>query len=116
MLGCSVRLPVVKRGQEGLGRRGVHAIQQAVVERLAGMEAVQAPLGLSFGVHPQDVAGIVPEEIGVDTHGTFYRGGQRHGPRGQYGLFSPGLLGFLGEHLGQLSAVVDSQRKGYLCV
>ena len=114
MLRCGSGVPPVEESQQRPGSGAVHPVQHLVVEGPAGFKAFQAPLGLSLGVYPQNVAGIVPKEVGKDTCCACHRGGQRQILRGQHRLFPPGLLRFGGGHPFQFPAFPQAEGKGYL--
>ena len=60
MLGCLLRLPGVKKGQDRFCRHRIHFIQKLVVQLGTGAEALQTSFRLSFAVNAQKVTGIVP--------------------------------------------------------
>ena len=64
------RLPCVKIGQNRFGNRGIHGVQQAVMQFPTGPETVPASLRLAFFIRAQQVAGIVPEEVWENADGT----------------------------------------------
>ena len=49
--GC-IRLPAVKKGEDGFGGRGVHTVEHLVVEGGTGFEALAEALGLAFSSAP----------------------------------------------------------------
>lgn len=109
-------VPAVEEGQERPGRRAVCPVQEPVVERPAGPEALHAPLGLALGVRAQEIAGIVPKEIGEDAHRALDRGREGDAPGEERGLLAPRLLRLERDHPLQSPAAVDAQGEGDLRV
>ena len=56
--GCG-GVPVVKKGEDGFGGRGVHAVEHLVVESGASLEALAGTLGLALFVCAQQIGRIV---------------------------------------------------------
>lgn len=60
--GC-IRLPAVKKGEDGFGGRGVHAVEHLVVEGGTGFEALAGALGLALLVCAQQIGRIVAQKF-----------------------------------------------------
>ena len=63
MLTGQLRLPGIEIGKHRLRGGRIHTIQNLMVQPPAGFETLHASLRLSFLVHAQNVAGIIPQEI-----------------------------------------------------
>ena len=75
---CQLRLPGIEEGKNRPGCWRGNAVQQLVMQLGAGLEAGTAPLRLALFVYPQQIAGVIPEEVGQDTNCTGDRRGQFH--------------------------------------
>ena len=87
--GC-IRLPAVKKGEDGFGGRGVHAVEHLVVEGGTGFEALAGTLGLALFVCAQQIGRIVAQKVRGDAGGALDPVGDRELPGGDDGLFALG--------------------------
>ena len=87
--GC-IRLPAVKKGKDGFGGRGVHAVENLVVESGAGFEALAGTLGLALLVCAQQIGRIVAQKVRGDAGGALDPVGDRELTGGDDGLFALG--------------------------
>ena len=87
--GC-IRLPAVKKGEDGFGGRGVHAVEHLVVEGGAGLEALAGALRLALFVCAQQIGRVVAQKVRGDAGGALDPVGDRELPGGDDGLFALG--------------------------
>lgn len=97
-----LRLPCVKKGQNGPGHGGIHPIQHRMVPPRRRSKAFPAALGLPFLVHPQEIGGIVPEEVGFHPHRALHRRRERDHLGLQDRFLPSGHLGHQGDDLDQM--------------
>ena len=109
-----LRLPGAEKTQHRPGRRGIHPRQDPFMEGLAGFEALPAPPGPALAVDAQDVAGIVPEEVGGYSDGTLHRRREGNDLGGQHRLVPPRLLGLDADDPLQGPVLPDAQGEGHL--
>ena len=89
--GC-IRLPAVKKGEDGFGGRGVYSVEYLVVEGGAGFEALAGALRLALFVCTQQIGRIVAQKVRGDAGGAFDPVGDRKLTGGDDGLFAPGCF------------------------
>ena len=87
--GC-IRLPAVKKGEDGFGGRGVHAVEHLVVKGGTGLEALAGALGLALLVCAQQIGRIVAQKVRGDAGGALDPVGDRKLTGGDDGLFALG--------------------------
>ena len=87
--GC-IRLPAVKKGEDGFGGRGVHAVENLVVESGASLEALAGTLGLALFVCAQQIGRIVAQKVRGDAGGALDSVGDRELTGGDDGFFALG--------------------------
>ena len=114
MLLCFFRLPVVKVGQDGPCGRGVHPVQQAVVQLRRGGKALLRPLRLALVVRPQQITDVVAQQVGGDAGGAGDAVGNGHEPGRDHGLFAPLFFTAQVEHIQQLTVFAQLQTEGDL--
>ena len=87
--GC-IRLPAVKKGEDGFGGRGVHTVEHLVVKGGTGLEALAGALGLALLVCAQQIGRIVAQKVRGDAGGALDPVGDRKLTGGDDGLFALG--------------------------
>ena len=87
--GC-IRLPAVKKSEDGFGGRGVHTVEHLVVEDGTGLEALAGALGLALLVCAQQIGRVVAQKVRGDAGGALDPVGDRELPGGNDGLFALG--------------------------
>ena len=87
--GCG-GVPVVKKGEDGFGGRGVHTVEHLVVEGGTGLEALAGALGLALFVCAQQIGRIVAQKVRGDAGGALDPVGDRELTGGDDGLFALG--------------------------
>ena len=85
--GC-IRLPAVKKGEDGFGGRGVHTVEHLVVEGGTGFEALAGTLGLALFVCAQQIGRIVAQKVRGDAGGALDPVGDRELTGDDDGLFA----------------------------
>ena len=89
--GC-LGVPRAEKGGDCPGGGGVYTRQQLFVQRSAGFKALPRPLGLALAVDPQQITGVVAEEVGGHSHRSFHRRGEGEDLRRGNHLLSPRLF------------------------
>ena len=82
------RLPSIKVGQNRLCGGGIHTIQKSVMQFPTSPETGKAAFRLALFIYAQQVAGIVPQEVGEDSHCPGDGRGKLHGGGTQLGFLS----------------------------
>ena len=87
--GCG-GVPVVKKGEDGFGGRGVHTVEHLVVEGGTGFEALAGALRLALLVCAQQIGRVVAQKVRGDAGGALDPVGDRELTGGDDGLFALG--------------------------
>ena len=89
---CRSGVPAVKKGEDGFGGRGVHAVEHLVVEGGAGFETLAGALRLALFVCAQQIGRVVAQKVRGDAGGALDPVGDRDLLGGDDGLFALGDL------------------------
>ena len=81
-------LPGVEKGEDGLSSGGSNAIQQLVVQGCAGLEALNRAFRFAFFISPQQIGGVVAQEVGRNAGRALYMGGNGEFEGSRYLLFA----------------------------
>ena len=105
------RIPGGEKRRDRFRRRAVRVGEQFEVQGFCRCKTLLRPFCFSLVVQPQEIRGVVPQEVRQHTGGAFHRSRQFHLQR-QHPL--PVLAGMAeGKHIQKPAGSVDLQRPGY---
>ena len=114
MRGSLRRIPAVKISKDRPGCGAVDIVQQPVVQRRTGIEALLCTLRLAFFVCAQQIGGIIAQQVCRNTGRALDVRRYAHCTRGKDGLFAHGLFGEKGNDPNQLPGIVQTQLVAHL--
>ena len=103
------RVPAVKISKQRPGCGAVDIVQQPVVQRRTGIEALLCTLRLAFFVCAQQIGGIIAQQICRNTGRALDVRRYAHCTRGKDGLFAHLCFRAQVEHRNQLPGIVQAQ-------